>query len=340
MVRKYDPGYSFRASETFRRETERGKPHQADDEGKHDCALGSWCHAATRDDDGNWHPALTFQAFCSACRGRVATCLDELPFACVRMLVQIGQRPRTGKAVRVPPGPREPIRLEVDALVREMAAVLGSWHERVADVARLSAPDMEAASRHPVEAVRDAAKVLGAHLDALLALPAEPMVRVFYSPKAAQEQAEGRDSSKPWSAPGEDGRVTRSGEAYLLPSLSGEHAGREILDLHHRARKVTGETKARPESFDGVPCRTCEAMSLERAEPPSDPKRPAGHSRCAGCGDTMDRKTYDEWVGYYQGWAKSAAGLACRRCQNGDHEICKWDACACRASGHAGSAAA
>jgi len=347
MVRKFDPGYSFRSSD-FRSQPDRWQqrrgtgpvPDPGSDEGKHECAQGSWCHAATRDDEGGWHPALTFQQFCPACRGRIAACLAQLPFACIVMLAQIGQRPKTGKAVRVPPGPREPIRLEVDALVREIGAVLGSWHERVADVARLSAPDIEVAVRHPVEAARDAAAVLGAHLDALLALPAEPMVRVFYSPKAAEDQAAGRDPSRPWSAPGEDGRVLHSGEAYLLPCLSGVHAGREILDLHHRARKVTGETKARPEAFDGVPCRTCEAMSLERAEPPSDPKRPADHSRCADCGDVMDRKTFDEWVSWYQGWAKAATGLTCRRCQGGRHDECKWDACACRAGGHAGNAAA
>lgn len=307
----------------------------AGDDGQRACAQGTWCHAATRTDDGTWHPARTYQVFCPPCRSRIAACLDELPFACVKMLAQIGDRPRTGKALRVPAGPREPIRLEVDALVRETAAVLGSWHERVAAVARLSAPDTAAAVTHPAEAVRDAAAVLGAHLDALLALPAEPVARVMYSPEAAEQWLAGTD-------PGEGGRVRPSGEAHMLPRLSGADAGREILDLAHRARKVTGEVKARPEPFDGVPCRECEDMALEQAEPPSDPAAPVMHSRCASCKHEMTREEFAAWAAMYKSWAESVPGLACRRCQKAVsaddpalHRQCAWDACACRASGHA-----
>ena len=336
MPRRFDPGYSFRSAESLRMEAEQ---RTSSDEGKQDCAQGSWCHAATRDGDGNWRPARTFQGFCPACRSVIASRLAELPGACVRMLAQIGQRPKTGKAVRVPPGPREPIRLEIDALVREIAFVLASWHERVAAVARLAAPHGAEAIQHPAETVRDAVRTLSAHLDALLALPLEPMVRWFHRPADAEARTADDDPSRPWSAPGENGRVLSSGEAYLLPALSGVHAGKEILDLHHRARKITGEARALPESFDGIPCRACEAMSLERAEPPSDPRREAGHSRCAECGDAMDKKTYDEWVSWYQGWASAATGLTCRRCQNGRCGQCQWAACACAAGGHEGIAA-
>ena len=329
MPRKFDPGYSFQSSESL---SQRDRERRSD-EGE-DCSQGSWCHAATRDDEGSWHPARTFQSFCPACRSAIAGRLAELPEACVRMLVQIGERPKTGKAVRVPPGPREPIRLEVDALVREMAFVLGSWHERVADVDNLTAPDMKAAVRHPARAIAEAVKILSPRIDALLALQPEPMVRHFHQPGAAERAAEGTDPSRPWAA-GSDGRVLPSGEAYLLPELGGKHAGKEILDLHHRARRITGTVRARPESFDGIPCRSCEAMSLERAEPPSDPSRPADHSRCAECHDTMSRETYDEWVSYYRGWAEQATGLSCRRCQKGAHDQCVWAACDCRAGEHA-----
>ena len=308
-------------------------PAATGEDSQHPCGQGDWCHAATKDADGAWHAALTYQPFCPACRSRIAACMEELPGACVRMLVQIGLRPRTGKAVRVPPGPREPIRLEIDALIRETAWVLGSWHERVAAVARLSPPDTQAAVSHPVEAVRDAAAVLGAHLDAMLALPLEPMARVMYSPKAAEEWITSVD-------PGELGTVRLSGEAFMMPRLSGVNAGREILDLQHRARKVTGEVKARPESFDGVPCRECEDMALERAEPPSDPERPAMHSKCASCRHEMTREEYDAWAAMYRKWAESVPGLSCRRCQNGIHDQCAWPRCDCRARNHAGQHAA
>jgi hypothetical protein len=243
-------------------------------------------------------------------------------------------RPRTGKAIRMPPGPREPIRLEIDALVREMAAVLGSWHERVAAVAHLMPPDTEAAVMHPMEAVRDAEQALTRNLDAMLALPPEPMFRAMATPKAAQEQIEGTRPSRPWADPDETGRVRPSGEVHMFPQLSGVHAGREILDLHHRARKVTGEVRARPEPFDGVPCRQCEDMALERAEPPSDPEQPAMHSRCTSCRHEMTREEYDAWVAMYRSWAEGTPGLACRRCQKGDHDQCAWGRCACRADGH------
>jgi hypothetical protein len=343
-ARKYDPGYSFRASEVLsQRDGERRTrqpapgppPELGGDEGaQNDCAQGNWCHAATRTDDGEWHPAKTWQAYCPSCRSVIANHLEDLPFACVRLLVQIGDRPRTGKAIRIPFGPREPIRLEIDALVREMALVLGSWHERVAAVARLSPPDTQDAARHPVETVRDARKVLSAHLDALLALPREPVVRILHSPGAAEEWLD--------EAGHEDAGIVRgSGEAVLMPELDGADAGREIIRLHRRARSILGEIRARAEAFDGIPCRSCEAMSLERAEPPSDPRQKAMKSRCADCGDVMDDETFDAWVSHYHGWASAAsAGLVCRRCQRGNHAICMWVPCSCRAAGHAENPAA
>lgn len=298
------------------------------DDGQRECARKDWCSAATRDAGGTWHPARTYQPYCPADRARIAACLDELPSACVRMLAQIGERPRTGNAVRVPPGPREPIRLEIDALVREMAGVLGSWHERVADVAHLTIPGMEAAVRHPAEAVRDAAAVLGAHLDALLSLPPEPMSRVMYSAEAAGEWLARTD-------PDDTGRVRPGGDVHMLPRLSGEYAGQEILDLHHRARKVTGEVRARPEPFDGIPCRECEDMALEQAEPPSDPAAPAMHSRCASCRHEMTTEEFRAWAAMYKSWAEAVPGLTCRRCQKSDHAQCAWPACACEAAeGH------
>jgi hypothetical protein len=305
----------------------------ADDEGKQECGLGNWCHAATRGDDDQWHGARTFQVYCPTCRSVIGGHLDELPDACTRLADAMGDRPRTGKAVRIPFGPREPIRLEVDALIRLCGWVLGSWHERVARVDRLTAPDMAAAVQHPAEAVEAAAEVLSPRLDALLALPPEPMGRVMFDPVAAEEWLEQID-------PAEAGMVRLSGEAYLLPALSGLHAGREILELHYRARRILGEVRARPETFDGVPCRECEAMALEQAEPPSDPLVEAKHSRCAECRAEMTRVEFDHWVGMYRSWAESVPGMSCRRCGQGRHVECSWAACDCRAGGHAAKEAA
>jgi len=117
--------------------------------------------------------------------------------------------------------------------------------------------------------------------------------------------------------------------------MSGADAGNEILDLHYQARRILQETKAAPESFDGVPCRECEDISLERAEPPSDPDVPAAKSRCASCGDTMTAEEFREWTVRYKKWAENAGLPSCRRCQRGDHDQCVWKACGCRLIGHA-----
>ena len=340
MPRRFDAAYSFRSAESLRLEAEqRDRKTVADDGGKQDCAQGTFCNAAIRDDTGEWHAARTYQNFCPACRQAIAARLAELPEAFVRLAMAIGERPRTGRAVRVPPGPRELIRLDVDALMRLMGWVLASWHERIARVYSLVPPEVSAAAiQHPERAVQAAVKAIcppGEYdrVDALLAFEREPMVRVMFDPVAAEEWLAAVD-------PGEQGRVRLSGEADMSPRLSGVHAGREILELHRRARRTLGQVKAPPESFDGIPCRACEAMSLERAEPPSDPRREAMHSRCAECDDTMAKNTFDEWVDYYQGWAAKATGLTCRRCQNGRCDQCQWAGCECRAGGHEDTAAA
>jgi hypothetical protein len=302
-------------------------PDPAEDDGKHECASSTWCQAAARDGD-EWRGARTFQVYCAACTGRIGGCLEELPAAWDRLQAVIGERPRTGRAVRVPPGSRVLIRLEIDALQRLMGWVLGSWHERVAMVDRLTPPDMDAAIHHSREAVVKAVACLHPdRVNALLALPLEPMGRVMYDPGEAEE----------WLAlidPQETGVVTVSGEAYMTPRLSGLHAGKEILELHYRARRILGEIRTRPESFDGIPCRECEEMALEHAEPPSDPEEEAKHSRCAACRHEMTREEFSQWTAMYRKWAEAVPGLACRRCQKGNCGQCAWKACDCRARAH------
>jgi hypothetical protein len=337
---KYDSGYSFRSGDftegdSFKRRQHPARQHPqpaaeipAPGEEQQSCHQGEWCYAATRDPEGQWHPAKTFQAFCPACRGRIATCLTELPAACLLLSAQIGDRPKTGKAVRVPPGPREPIRLDIDALVRETATALVSWHTRVAQVARLTRP--RAKVTRPVEAVRDAEKALSPRLDALLALDPAPMLRVLPTAGVAEKWAE--DIGQP-DAPSS---VQPGGEARMHPTLGGVAAGKEILSLHYRARSLLGEIRAKPELYDGVPCRECEEYALVQAEPPSDPKIPAAHSWCTNCGATMGKDVFDAWVKLYESWARAAPDLTCRRCEQGNHDRCKWGACACRRNGHAG----
>jgi hypothetical protein len=132
--------------------------------------------------------------------------------------------------------------------------------------------------------------------------------------------------------------ILRKGDGWIkvMDELGGAAAGNEILTLQWRARRMLGETKAQPESFDGIPCRACESMALERAEPPSDPKLPANHSKCPDCGDEMDRDTFAQWADTYVSWARGAGIRKCRRCSLAEprHDECCWHACSCDETDH------
>ncbi len=273
---------------------------------------------------------LTPRAFCDPCRSRIIACLEELPVAWIKLAVRIGDPVRAGKAVRVPPGSRVPLNPEIDALMRTMAAILGGWAARVRSVPglQLADPDWPPDS---AEAVKNACiDVMATHATPLLALQTGWTTRTYARPldPAAEELIA-------------DEEIVRIGEHYVtvLTLRSGAHAGNEILDLHWRARKLLGETKPPPESFDGIPCRSCEAMTLERAEPPSDPALPAMHSRCPECRDEMDRDTFAQWADTYAQWARGAGIRECRRCALGNHGYCCWDQCTCAAAGHRDAAA-
>ena len=339
---------------------------------------------------------LTPRTFCDPCRGRIVACLEELPGAYDRLAEAIGDAPRTGNAVRVPYGPTEPLRAEVDALMRSAAAVLHGWEARVRG-SRLQLAPRPAGDIISPGSVRKAAETLGTHIDVLLALQPGWMTRVFTFPpgkpgaSAAQEgtcrrcgrrvgRLVGHGTPGRWylaeAAGGpvapcrHDPRgITASRALSLIPEwleaeIGGEEiiasgdgwvkvarhvgasvAGNEILELHYRARRQLGETRSPPESFDGVPCRSCDEMALERAEPPSDPNVPAAHSKCALCKDEMGREEFGQWCERYASWARGAAIQVCRRCtlarsalKEADrvrlHGDCSWFACSCEDGPH------
>jgi len=122
-------------------------------------------------------------------------------------------------------------------------------------------------------------------------------------------------------------------------------AGNGIIDLHYEARRHLGETRAVPEFFDGIPCRACDEMTLEHAEPPSDPALDAMHSRCALCKDEMDREEFARWAERYASWARGAGIQVCKRCSLAEradteekrarlHAECCWHACSCEGAAH------
>lgn len=287
------------------------------------CARGQFCSALTiqRNDDGTveWVPARTPRPFCDPCASAVGHALTALPAAWA-MLRLWGLEPGRGgtSGRRTAPGPRLPVAGQADALMRAIAECILSWEERVRDVDGLSDVDRnrlrvplrrEAEDASDIEAVRrflvplrKSAGIITGRLSVLLALPPEPM-----------------------------GRPTADGVEFA--KLDGTEAGHEILRLHHQARAYLGFTHGRPDYFQGVPCKQCGKMALERAPLPLKPGDEAMWSRCTACASLMTEEQYGAWVTWYAGWAKSA-GLACRRCQAGRHAECAWERCDCRVQGH------
>ena len=225
-------------------------------------------------------PGLTPRAFCGPCEIRILGCLGSLPLMYRGLAVRIGDPARSGTAVRVPPGSRVLLNPEIDAQLRVMAAILAGWAARVRSVPglQLAAP----LHQHDTAAgVEEACGTLARHLTPLLALQPGWTTRTYSRPLTPDLEDELADEE-----------IVRAGEHHItvMHQLGGTDAGNEILGLHWRARKLLGWTKPAPESFDGVPCQNCDEMTLERAEPPSDPDIPADHSRCAACQDTMTRE--------------------------------------------------
>jgi hypothetical protein len=254
-------------------------------------------------------PARTYGPFCTSCRTLIASCLSELPPAYQRLAAETAQVHRRGVTGHSPFGPRLPFDASYDEVMRSIAGVLLSFEERVRTVARLSVLDtQESRRRDQYAAVADASRLLGTHLSVLLALGPEPMMRPI--PHAS------------------------SPDDVTLLELGGREAGEEILDLHRRALLLLGEIVRQREVLEGVPCRACEAMSLQRAEPPSDPEREAMWSECLECRDQMSHPEFDAWARRYAAWAESS-GVPCRRCQAGRCAECQWTACSCAVCGHA-----
>jgi hypothetical protein len=224
--------------------------------------------------------------------------LTELPAQYAHLAAELGNPSGRVSSIRVPFGPRVPLRVDVEALMRLITESLTSWHERVAAAASLTFP---AEYRRDGYAVQRAADVMSARTAALLALPPGPMTRAV----------DIRDlTAFPEDTPG----VVHAAFAEVVLDMDGGDAGLEILSLRHLCRAVLGETRARPQELTGVPCRAdgCGLRALVRAEPPSDASDPGCWSECMVCGDRMAEGEYREWVALcaaYERHARNAPTL-------------------------------
>jgi hypothetical protein len=251
------------------------------------CARGEWCASSVivTGEDGHTHRegAPGYQAFCPRDNLSIGRWLDELPGQYDHLAAEIGNPSHRTAHVRVPFGPRVPLRVDIDALMRAIAESLTSWHERVAVIDHLSFP--EEGRRAPVAVHRAVEVIGGERLGVLLALEPQTMCRAYdlHDVAAMDDDTVG---------------VVHSAFAEINIEMGGADAGMEIINLRHLARAILGETKDKPEELVGVPCRAdgCGWRAVYRAELPSRDDEPVWWTECARCGDRMDEPTYREWV--------------------------------------------
>jgi hypothetical protein len=258
------------------------------------CARGEHCPGATAAEDGTVTPdwAQYDSPFCRRDHDHAGRCLASLPEWYVRLRAGLGdKRQLADERVSGSRTAPVPVRLDYDALIRDMLYVLCSWEERVRAAAGLEVPDTGLSrSRRDEKALPAAVAVLTAHFGTLLGLPSEPMPRYRSLRSAAQ---------LPAGTPG----IVRplAGYAEIVLPLSGADAGNEIMHLHYRARSALGETRPPAERLDGVPCKQCDEIGLARASAwsASDAADTDVWSECTSCGHMMSKREYDEWTEMY-----------------------------------------
>lgn len=250
------------------------------------CARAGRCRSAetTINDDGETivTPALTGDVFCRSDRNLIWRTLRELPELWVRLHLELAVKATAfGDKVAGSRTPPVPPNLAADALMRDTLTVLASWDERVRAAARLTLTDTQLSRRRRHGyAMAEVTRLLLAHLDMLLALPADAMARSY--PIDSREDI-GRIPE------GCYGRSNRTGGyADVAVELSGADAGEDILRLHHRARAFLGETRM-TERLD-VPCPGCDLLMLERRQGSSYA------AECRECGRLLTLAEYQQWA--------------------------------------------
>ncbi|QBI53456.1 hypothetical protein [Streptomonospora litoralis] len=218
-----------------------------------ECARGERCATYWIDDQREYRGAWGPRLLCEADRRILADAIAEFPelYAWLWLHLRPTSRPlgeRSGGTGRAE-APL-PIRGDVDALMRELYEVLASWEERVRVVARLT----DRTTLGPQPAGRPLTRItttLGRHLEVLLNLPPEPMMRQFKLEDIGDLHLLS-----------DVGRI-RDDDAHVPVDLGAADAVEEILTLHRRARARAGQTR-RLETVPGVICPACELLAVVR----------------------------------------------------------------------------
>lgn len=259
------------------------------------CARGAWCSGRVITIDGGTRtvtPATTPRAYCIACEGYIALCLEGDPedghhngmlALYKRLHRELGEARQAEIMIKIPFGPSLPLSEAVDAQMRAMTDTLCSWEERVRDVASLS--DLGELAGRPQDDASD--------VERSVAILAPERISILLS-LAPQEMSR---SLPPWMVTDEDAGceiMAYNGYAVTIhPRLDGRRAGQEIMHLHYLARRLLLETNPPMPLLPDFRCRVCEKKLLRKAPPPWHEQGEWYWSRCDGCGDEATREEYD-----------------------------------------------
>jgi len=237
--------------------------------------------------------------FCRRDASAVGRALAGVPERYVHLRTVIGVKGQSGgDKVTMSRSAPLPVRLDVDALIRDMILILCSWDERIADLAQLTRPSAQLSRCRRDETVIPAAvAALAPRMDMLLKLQPAAMWRVL--PIRFRR-------GQPPEIPGLAGHANPAGYAHphagyaeVNIDLDGAAAGLELLQLERRCRRTLGLTLPPPVTLDGIPCRRCEHLALEAAP------EPQYKSACADCGDLLTPEEYRTWTRTYEAWARA-----------------------------------
>ncbi|GAA4626975.1 hypothetical protein GCM10023196_037380 [Actinoallomurus vinaceus] len=200
-----------------------------DDSDANPCARAERC--AERDATGA--PAAGPRQFCETDRTVIALCLNWFPRGYVELARKLGEKGSPGgEPVSGSRSPSVPPNLGVDAMMRKTVDVLASWQERVQDLVDRSRVDTQASRRQRAGVALDrAVKLLSGHLDALLALPVQPMNRDL----GLKDITALPPGTLGWVHP-------IAGYVRVIRDLSGADAGLEVISLHAWIRGLLGWT--------------------------------------------------------------------------------------------------
>jgi len=250
-----------------------------------ECARKDHC-ADPRFEDGERFPAWTRTVYCDKDMGRIRWALKAIPELWVELWLELGRKPARGfdpQAVAVSKVHAPiPLRPDIDALMRDAVWLLTVWAERVRaeSPAGLAVADTQDGQRmRPAVALDRAARLLGDHLAALVALPADMVAWTASLDRVRGDLADSIDAGLI------TGVTKPGGWACLISSATGADAGLAILDLHHRMRRTLGLTAVVHRLL--APCASCGAADIRQA--PGDE-----YAECRTCGRLYNRDDYDQ----------------------------------------------